>query len=190
MDKKNRITLIVLAILSLLVATIGATFSYFSAVSRSKPQIITTSSLSFHLQIEGTTHVTNIKPTAWSNTLSDNETNTDIAKIPFKVTTKSGVKGNYDVIMSTAIPSNDKLTGGNASDIKYKLYKDETKIKEGSFSENFSEELITDSEILPNVTSNDKYKLYVYIEDNNDEQNSLQNISFIIDLNGKATQTE
>ena len=190
MDKKNRIFLTVLAIFTLIMAMIGATFSYFTAIKKSKPQIITTSSLSFMLNISGATHVTNIKPTKWSNVISENEQNVDIAKIPFIVTSYSGVKATYDITMSTAIPSNQFLTGGSASDIKYKLYKEGTKIKEGNFTSIFSEKLISDSEIPLDIKTIEYYKLYVYIEDNNEAQNSLQNIDFIINLDGRANQIE
>ena len=190
MDKKNKIILMTLAIITFLVALLGATFAYFSAISRSKPQIITTSSLSLSLKIEGATHVTNIKPTVWSATLSDNEANTDIVKIPFSVTSPAGVKGTYDVDMSTNIPSNGTLTGGSANDVKYKLYKGTTMVKEGSFSASFNEQIISGSEIVENTVLNDSYKLYVYIENKNEEQNTLQNIDITINLTASATQTD
>ena len=103
MDKKNKIILTVLAVLTLFIAILGATFAYFSAVSKSKPQIITTSSLSLSVTLKGSTHVTNIKPTTWVNKTSA-EDNKDIAKIPFSVTAPAGVKATYNINMSTKIP--------------------------------------------------------------------------------------
>ncbi len=188
MDRKNRIVLTVLGALSLLFALIGATFAYFSAVSQSEPQIITTSSLIMRVTIAGSTNIKNIKPTTWSNTMSDNENNKDITVIPFVVNADAGVQGDYDINMSTVITPNGKLNGGNVSDIKYKLYKEGTMIKEGNFSSNFNEKIIEKAEILENTPVNDSYKLYVYIDNQNGEQNSLQEINFEINLTGEAHQ--
>ena len=192
MEKKEKehIILTVLAIISLLIAITGATFAYYSAISKSKPQIITTSSLTFSLNISGSTHVTNIKPTKWSNVISENETNVDIAKIPFSVTAFAGVKSTYDITMSTKIPLNQSLAGGSESDIKYKLYKDNVKIKAGNFISDFMEKIVSDVDMEMDKTITEYYKLYVYIEENNEAQNSLQNIDFTIMLDGRANQTE
>ena len=74
-DKKNRTILMVLAILTLLVTTIGATFAYFRMVSQSKPQIITTTSLSINIGIKGSMHIKDISPTTWSSNMKENENN-------------------------------------------------------------------------------------------------------------------
>lgn len=191
MDKKNKTILTVLSVLTLLVALLGATFAYYSATSKSEPQIITTSSLSLSINIDGSINVDNIKPTNWVS-LASAQTNKDITRIPFTVSSPAGVKAVYSVNMDTVIPSNSELTGGDASDIKYKLFKDgeTTPLKEGSFSSNFNEQIITNSEIALNTPLNDKYVLYVYIENENAEQNTLQNISFSINLTGRADQVE
>lgn len=190
MDKKNKLILTVLAVLTLFIALIGATFAYFSAVSQSKPQVITTSSLSLLVTISGSSNVTNIKPTTWSSNMEDNENNKDVAKIPFTVTSNSKVNGTYDVTMTTNIATNSALTGGDVSDIKYKLYKDNVKVKEGSLSANFNEKVITNGVIALNDNLNDSYKLYIYIENKPNAQNILQNINFTVNLSGNANQTE
>ncbi len=191
MDKKNKKILTVLAVLTLLVALVGATFAYFSATSKSEPQIITTSSLSISVTLKGSTHVTNIKPTTWTSTAAA-QTNKDIAKIPFSVTSPAGVKATYDINMSTKIPSNSALTGGSASDVKYKLFKDgeATAIKEGSFSADFSESIITGAAIDEGSALNDAYVLYVYIENKDVAQNTLQAVDFSINITGTANQID
>lgn len=192
MDKKNRTILTVLAVLTLFIALLGATYAYFSATSKSEPQIITTSSLSLAVTLKGSTHVTNIKPTTWSTNMSNNESNVDIAKIPFKVSTSAGVKAYYDITMSTAIPSNTSLSGGNATDVKYKLFKsgETTALKEGNFSASFNEKIISDAPIEDGVELNDEYDLYVYIENKDEAQNTLQNIDFSINISGNAKQID
>ena len=192
MDKKNRIVLTVLASLTLVIALIGATFAYFSAVSQSEPQVITTSSLNLSVAINGSTHITNIKPTTWSSDLSQNDVNVDIVRIPFTVSSSSRLNGNYNINMTTQIPSNSQLSGGSASDVKYKLFKngETTPLKEGSLSSDFNEDIITMAPITADSTLNDTYILYVYIENKNEAQNTLQNIDFSIILNGSADQTD
>ena len=147
----------ILAILTLIVTMIGATFAYFKAISKSEPQIITTSSLNINLALKGSMNIKNIKPTIWSNN----------------------------------IKLNTNLVGGKVSDIKYKLYKNGTYYSEGSFSENFKEKIINDGSITLKGNLDDKYKLYIYIEDsNNFPQNQLQDINFTINLMADANQTE
>ena len=191
MDNKNKTTLTVLAILTLLVALFGATFAYFSATSKSKPQVITTSSLSISVTLKNSTHIANIKPTTWTSLVAA-ESNEDISKIPFTVTAPAGVKAVYSIKMETTIPTNTTLTGGDPTDFKYKLFKvgESTPIKEGSLSSNFSENIITNAPINKDVILNDEYILYVYIENKQELQNSLQNINFSIKLLGNADQVE
>ena len=190
-DKKNRTILMILAILTLIVTMIGATFAYFKAISKSEPQIITTSSLNINLALKGSMNIKNIKPTIWSNNINENEANKDIAIIPFEVTSDSKITAIYGVTMSTNIKLNTNLVGGKVSDIKYKLYKNGTYYSEGSFSENFKEKIINDGSITLKGNLDDKYKLYIYIEDsNNFPQNQLQDINFTINLMADANQTE
>lgn len=187
-DKRTKQTLIVLWIITLIVALIGATFGYFTATSKTDPQIITTRTLTLDLVIEGTTKVDNIKPTTWDTNMTNNESNNDIVKIPFRMKSTSGVEGIYSIKMNTKINENTLLNGGSASDIKYKLYKDNIEIKSGDFNIGDFSEVITTGDIIKNNKLNDEYKLYIYIEDTKEDQNKLQNITFGVTLIGEATQ--
>jgi len=191
MDKENKTGLTILWILTLIITLVGAAFAYYSATSTSEPQVITTSSLSISVTLKGSTNVNNIKPTTWTS-LAEAETNSDIAKIPFVVSTTAGVKGIYSVNMKATIPSNSSLTGGSASDVKYKLFRDgETSVlKEGSLSTNFSENIIIDVPITEGIASNDNYNLYIYIDNKDEAQNTLQGISMSIGLTGTANQID
>lgn len=191
MDKKNRTILTVLWVSTLFITLVGATLAYYSAVYKSKPQVITTSSLSLSVATKGSMHVENIKPTTW-NGVDDAETNTDISKIPFTVTAPAGARAIYDINLSTSIPVNTELSGGSVSDIKYKLFKtgDITPLKEGSFSANFSEDIIIDSPINEGQALSDSYMLYIYIENRQVEQNMLQDIEFSVRITGSADQID
>ena len=206
MERENgrgRIALTVIGAATLLIALAGATFAYFSATSTTTTQTITTSSLNLTVAADGeATHVSGIKPTTWvSNT--DAKTNNDIAIIPFKVTGSSSTDGTYTVNLSTNIVLNSgtvveeqgqagvPLTGGDVSDIKYRLFtKEGTELgSEKSFSATTNEDIVTNGTITADVPLNDEYILYVYIEnDESNPQNKLQGIDFTITLGGSASQ--
>ena len=77
---KGKIALTVIGAATLLTALVGATFAYFSATSTTTTQTVTTANLNLSITADGdATHVTNIKPTTWSDTMSDNTTNADIS---------------------------------------------------------------------------------------------------------------
>ena len=157
-DKKNRTILLTLTILTLVVTMIGATFAYFSAVSQSDPQIVTTSSLNINLAILGSTHLSDIDPTDWSDKISDNEKNEEIAIIPFTVTSDSNTNAKYTVNMSTRIVPNTEKVGGSVSDIKYKIYKNDNFYSEGNFSGIFNEIIVNDGKINQGTPLKDVYK--------------------------------
>lgn len=191
-DNKNRVTLTVLWIITFLIALIGATFGYFSAISKSDEQIITTgkSGLSVAVAITGASNVTNISPTTWNSTnISANESNENISVIPFSVTSTSRVNGTYTINMSTNIIENETFDGGSASDIAYKLYKDNSLVTEGNFNSGAFSKDITTGTITNTSDLNDNYKLYIYIDETNVPQNKLQDISFKVTIGGTAKQT-
>lgn len=188
-DEKTKRILTILWSITLIVALIGATFGYFSATDKTDPQIITTQNLGVSLTIEGATNVDNIKPTTWDTTVTNNDNNDDIVRIPFKVKSTSRVNGTYTVNMSTNITENALLNGGSASDIKYKLYKDNAEIVSGNFTTGDFNVEIANGTISKDSDLNDEYILYVYIENKDETQNKLQNIKFSITLSGNASQT-
>lgn len=202
---KGKIALTVIGVATLLTALVGATFAYFSATSTTTAQTVTTANLNLSITADGAaTHVTNIKPTTWSDTMSDNTTNADIARIPFKVTGTSSTNGKYTVNMQTSIALNNgtvveqeggeavALNGGEISDIKYRLYKkDGTAVgNEQSFAATTDVDIVTNAAITANVALTDEYILYVYINNTGKAQNKLQGIDFTITLGGSAIQTK
>ncbi len=202
MKNNNSIIMMIIGILTLLVAVTSATIAYFSATSTTNPQIITTSSLNLTVETDGdSTHVTNIKPTTWSNTLENNINNSDISKIPFKVVSPSSTNGVYNIKLGTISPIvlnetdvNGTLSGGSISDIKYKIY---TKTgvavgTEGFFSDTMGTPTNYKEIISGNLSSelNDEYILYVYIENTqSDIQNKLQGLDFTVVITGSAQQS-
>lgn len=192
MENKNKVLLTVIGALTFIAVLVGATFAYFSATSTTNSVNVTTSNLNLNVEANGAaTHVTNIKPTTWDDeTLANNDDNVDIAKIPFKVTGTSSVQGTYTVNLKTSIALNDSLTGGDVSDIKYRLFDSEGEEigTEGSFAASTDVNILEDITIDGSGAILDEYVLYVYISDNSAEQNKLQDIDFTISLGGSAQQ--
>lgn len=191
-DNKNKVTLTILWIITLLIAIIGATFGFFSSISKSDKQIITTGkSLSVAVTIMGATNVKNIIPTTWDkNDMSANENNKNISVIPFSVTSTSRINGTYSVDLNTNIKENELNEGGSAEEIMYRVYKDGKEVISGNFIEGEFNKEIVNGLISSNSDLNDKYKLYVYIDETHVAQDKLQGISFGLTLIGRADQTE
>lgn len=207
-NRKGKIALTVIGAATLLVAMTGATFAYFSATSKTTTQTVTTSSLNLTVSYNGEdSNVKNIKPTTWAadaegKVAEANTTNKDIIKFPFKVTGESSSAGTYKVNLQTSIALNNgtvveeqgqdpvSLTGGEISDIKYRLYKaDGTPVgAEQSFAETTNTDIISNGAITANVALDDQYVLYIYISKTEQPQNKLQGINFTVTLGGSASQ--
>lgn len=198
-DMKGKIVLTVIGAATLLVALAGATFAYFSASDQATAQTVTTSNMNLNVAITDASvaNIKNIKPTTWTDDFASNK---DITAIPFVVSGTSSADGVYNVNMQTAINlkttqqapdgSTVNLTGGNVSDIKYRLYKDGAPVgEEGSFAATTNVDIVTNGQITANSALSDSYVLYVYIKnDTKTEQNQLQEVEFTITLGGSATQ--
>jgi len=187
----NKILLTVIGIAVLIVATVGATFAYFSATGGTQEEQITTG----ELKVAATSsleHGTSIKPTEWAGATAANA-DTDIAKVGLSVATNGTTIENakYDILLSTdgiqlnATRENADgevvaLTGGDLEDVKWALYNNadlSTELAKGDFG--VDEEGVTDGDVLnltiksgititPNNTVADEYTLYIWIENTED----------------------
>ena len=203
-ERKHKILLTVIGAGTLLIALVGATFAYFSATSTTTTQTVTTSNMNLTVEADSnTTHVDNIKPTTWSETITENVSNTDIAKVSFKVTSTSTTTGTYQISMTAPglelntgnDASGQPLSGGTLDQVMYKVYK----VSGGSYTEvsgagatgNLSNPTVP-KQIISNATVNsslnDQYVIFVYIENSNNAQNQLQGLDFEISVTGSASQ--
>ncbi len=133
--------------------------------------------------------------------MTTNIDNPDIAKLPFTVnTTDTTISSEYDIFLSTiGVALNDEgnisntpLFGGDLSDIKWVLIKENDKsiVDKGDFTEGdvTNKKLNTNSiQIVPGI---DSYKLLFYISDSENLQDKLQNvtISAAVSVEGKQKQ--
>ncbi len=147
-----------------------------------------TESLNMSVTVEGTSRADNIKPTKWDESMAKNESNPDIAVIPFRVSSNSRKNAEYRVNMSTYIEENELLEGGSAQDIKYRVYKGNKEISTGNFHTGDFDVEIVNGIMEEGKDLLDEYKLYVYIDETHVPQNRLQSISFSVILTGYVNQ--
>ena len=91
--KGNKMVLTIIGLAVLVVATIGATFAYFSATSDTVNQKVTTG----ELKVDASSSIsdnTNIKPTTWVDKATA-DSDTDIAKVKLTVDASGTTKIRY-----------------------------------------------------------------------------------------------
>ena len=192
-NNANKVLLTVIGIAVLVVATIGATFAYFSATGGTATQNVQTG----ELKVAATSSLTqgkSIKPTAWSSTITENDANADIAKVGLSVVTDGTTisTGVYKVSLTTtgiALNDTDGKTGGALSDVKWALYEGETEKATGDFTSGNA----TNLELIKNVaipagTNTDNYTLYIWIENKDSQQDQLQGLTITAKLVVDAAQ--
>ena len=187
--KNHNVLLTVIGVTTLLVAMVGATFAYFSATSESTEQNIKTGVL----KVSATSSIknnTNIKPTTWNGEDEESVTsNTDVAVITLDVDTSQTTieDATYDILLNASgikLNTSEGLSGGSLNQIKWALFDEKNKIGEGDFSSADLSGNITDLKVNTTggnitITSGDnqqKYNLYIWIEESHSEQNQLQNL--------------
>ena len=92
--------------------------------------------------------------------------------------------------MKSKVTKNDKYNAfGEISDIKYKVYKGNEKVSEGSFDSELDVKIIDGSMNSENDLL-DEYKIYVYIEETGKNQDDLMDIKFDFNFVTEANQVE
>ena len=197
----NKVLLTVIGIAVLIVATVGATFAYFSASSGTAAQNIKTG----ELKVSATSSLADgvsIKPTTWTNA-SDADDNADIAKVGLSVVTDGTTiaTGKYSInLTTTGITLDTSKVGGKLSDVKFALY-DTTDLSNAIITSDFGDEAYTEENgnavnrtIASNISipvgeNTDTYTLYIWIEDTtNDVQDQLQGLTVTAKLTVDAIQ--
>ncbi len=187
-NKSNKVLLTVIGAATLLVALVGATFAYFSAQSTTTTKTVTTGSSSITLTASDNS-VENIKPTTFSKEAADDGSNTDIVKITLSVSGSTTTSGTYDIAMNEpTITLQDDKTGGNVSDIKYAVYNGEDEVVAAtSFTGTATSTPILSDIAYSSGTLSGTYDVYVWIENKNEAQDKLQDISFDLTFTADAT---
>ena len=182
-NKRNTsIVLTVIGIATLLIALVGATFAYFSATSGSDPQNISTGNLTISSTL-GTSPNNQIIPTKWvSATAAKSDRNIASFTLTVNGTGTTVADALYDISLTAAVslveatPGEDEEIGGEISDVKYALVNSsDNVIEQNTFSgASISNLKLNDAGFpLTNDTA-DTYTLYIWIEENDLNQDKLQ----------------
>ena len=180
----NKILLTVLGIAVLVVATIGATFAYFSAADTANAQSVTTGVLNL---TASSTAITNqsVKPTTFA--IGSAKTNADIGHGTVTVDTAgTTVTGAYyDIVLDGTLTALDESkNGGFASDVKWAVYDGENKIGEGTFADATNKTVGT---VNIETAGSKTYDLYIYVLESGEEQNQLQGVTASATITAKAS---
>jgi len=167
-------------ILALIVFGIGRAYAYFSAKADTANQTVTTATYNLEVANDAILRADNIVP------ISSSEVTTKATELPFTITNTS--TGSIITEISLTAITMDK--GLDDEYFKWALYSDNTKIAQDSFynaTKVIGEDNVTIEKIVltSNVeieTSKD-YKLYIWIEDSDEPQDTLQSSKFV----GKIT---
>lgn len=192
----NKVLLTIIGIAVLIVATVGATFAYFSATGGTVEQNVTTGAL----RISATSSIADavsIKPTDWTSA-TDADADKDVAKVGLSVVTDGTTIENakYNIKLTTtgiALNAVAGKTGGKLADVNWALYDNEEKgtaLATGQFtSGNLTNEKINTNAItIPAGTNTDNYTLYIWIEDDGEKQDQLQGLTITAQLTVDAQQ--
>ncbi len=187
---KNKKVLIILSLIIFFMICVFTTLAYFRYTYKSEPIIITTTDLKLNITINDIINNKNIQPTTWSSNMDENNNNTNIAQVDLNVNSNSKINATYTVNINGDIVKNPSYTGGEISDIKYKVYDNNNNfISEGEFTDTTNIKII-DGMITTDGNLNKDYIIYIYIDETGEVQNSLKDISFNIKFTGEANQIE
>ncbi len=210
--RRNSILLAIIGAATLLVAMIGATFAYFSATHTVTQKNITTGELKIQVQSKEITQE-NIVPTTFDgSTLTKTAIDADknIVQLPFTVTTTgTSIDAYYNIYLTTT--SNGKLEGlvtedvqdnGVPSDLNWLLVKKDSENAEtytvadakgsgGTFGgDMLNHKLNTDPiKITASEGKDEYYILLIWIKENNEPQNNLQELTLNATVKVEANQS-
>ncbi|MBQ7140460.1 MAG: hypothetical protein IJO32_03060 [Bacilli bacterium] len=201
MEDKKKSIITIISITILVLATIGASFAYFSASGNSDTQSVTTGKINIKAT-SSKANAENIKPTEWSEVIASNVANEDIAQVKLSVntfgTTVDTAKFNiYFTTDGIELNSDENIIGGSLSDLKWKLVDStNTVIGEGDFTDGNATDPVlantTPIDAIANAKTEEAatktFILFIYIQNKNEQQNKLQNMSFTATLNATAQQ--
>ena len=194
MENQNKVLLTVIGAATLLVAVVGATFAYFSATGSETTATVQTGSSQINIQASEDA-VENIRPTSWT-TRAAADTDANVEKFTLTMSGAVSGSGTYTISMNQPEITIGNITGdnGDLSDIRYAIFRGEetTAVKEGSFADatftNGKVDLVVnESYSAPAVTG--EFTVYVWIENENADQNNLQEVSFKLTFAANATST-
>ena len=174
----KKITYSIVAVLLIVLVTIGATYAYFSAQATTDVQTVTTGTLTMGFTNGEIINATGITP------INDNEIETKATVLPFSVT-NTGNQHMKLTIKLTDISIDDALKD---IDFRWGLYNADKQDAAGTemgvsfgifkYSETGGEEILLQDVILDKNSATRNYKLRIWIHDDGALQNEMQGKTF------------
>ena len=174
----KKITYSIVAVLLIVLVTIGATYAYFSAQASTDVQTVTTGTLTMGFTNGEIINATGITP------INDNEIETKATMLPFSVT-NTGNQHTKITIKLTDITIDDALKD---IDFRWGLYNADKQDAAGTemgvsfgifkYSETGGEEILLQDVILDKNSATRNYKLRIWIHDDGALQNEMQGKTF------------
>ena len=180
----KKITYGIVAVLLIVLVTIGATYAYFSAQAETDVQTVTTGTLTMGFETGDTLNLTGLTP------IKDSEIKSKAAEIPFSVT-NTGIEH-----MNITIKLKDITIADDLKDVDFRwgLYNADTDkgISFGIFkyASNGGEEILYRDSIIDAGSAAKNYVLRIWIHDDGAEQNYMQGETFSgkIEVTGTAIE--
>lgn len=193
MENQNKVLLTVIGAATLLVAVVGATFAYFSAIGEETEVTVQTGSSQITIQASKDV-VENIRPATWTTRAAADADTANFEKFTLTMGGAVSGSGTYTISMNKPEIAIKNIAGdkGDLSDIRYAIFKgsETTAVKEGSFADaTFTagkvDLVVNEAYSAPAVTG--EFTVYVWIENEDADQNNLQEVSFKLTFAANAT---
>jgi len=178
----KKITYGIVAVLLIVLITIGETYAYFSAQAETDVQTVTTGTLTMGFETGDTLNLTGLIP------IKDSEIKSKAAEIPFSVTNTGSEHMNITIKLKDITIADDLKD----VDFRWGLYNTDTDVGVSfgifKYAETGGEEIIYRDSIIDAGSPKKNYILRIWIHDDGAEQNYMQGETFSakIDVTGTA----
>jgi len=181
----KKITFSIVAVLLIVLITIGATYAYFSAQGTTGTQTVTTGTLTMNFDKAGSVVTINgITP------IDDSEIKTKAAAFPFSITNTGTAHMNITIKLKDIVIADDLKD----IDFRWGLYNADTNkgISFGIFkhASNGGEEILYRDSIIDAGSAAKNYVLRIWIHDDGDNQNYMQGETFSAKIDVTGTPIE
>ena len=168
MNEKKNNSKIAISIIVLVLIIAGISFAYFSMTSKADTQRITTGTLSINFQVGDVIRLEGL------TSIPEYMIEDEASEFNFSIENTGNLDGYFNISLNE-IEIDDELKDEN---FKWRLFEEGVKIAEGNFYDVNSNKYYLQKN--KKMMSGDKknYKLIIWINDNNSEQNHMQDKSF------------
>ena len=169
-NKKRKISILITSIVVVILLIVGVSYSYFSNIKKSDSRTVNAGNLRITYSDENmnSVNLSNIAP------IRDTDIKAKANKLEFEVTNTGNNKAYVDIYLSDIVLARELAS----LEFKWALYSGEEKVYNGNFRN-----ILNNKQLLMNNTELNKneskiYQLYIWISENDLNQNSIMNKTF------------